>query len=754
MKQKELRNGLAGEGQDLLEEDGLRINEDVSCGSIKLAEADTVLPSLQQQPQGPVIRWERFLPLRSLKVLLVENDDSTRHVVSALLRNCSYEVTAVANGLEAWKILKDLTNHIDLVLMEVVMPSLSGIGLLGKIMSHKTCKNIPVIIVKCLSKGAVDFLLKPVRKNELKNLWRHVWRKCNSSSGSGGSESGIQAQTCTKSKSDEGSDNNTGSYDADDNGSTGLDARDGSDNGSGTQNSWTKRAVEVDSTKPMSSCDNLADPPDSTRAQVIHSKPKVFSNNLVHMNATRECHEQGDVLENGTMGKDLEIGVPKNTDLQLEDQSNKVLTSVAGTHKKTFSDLDLKEDCEKLEKGKGEINRDTSNAEFMNEAADLMGAITNSTNPQMESMAIEIPMDFSKITNIKDKAIHDAEKIPSLELSLKRRRDAGDTGTNPQERNILKQSDHSAFSRYKYNTTLAANQAPTGNVGSCSPFDNRSEAAKTESIHNLQSNSNGTPNQNSNGSSNNNDMGSTTNNVFTKPAAFTEKPMPKSAVSIHPFSAFQQVQSGHMSSFQPVISGKTNAATVDRVLAHARGMHHQVQLQHNHHHYHHHHYLVHNMQQQQQLSNCDDLSSRNVVAAPHFAPSNVSTTPIEGNAANYGSASGSDNGSNGQNGGSNQNGSSTAVFAEGTNMESDNGMARNFEIFGGNGSESRTEVHQNWSTRRQAALNKFRQKRKERCFGKKVRYQNRKRLAEQRPRVRGQFVRQAVHENESKVTNC
>lgn len=45
----------------------------------------------QVQAQGPIIRWERFLPLRSLKVLLVENDDSTRQVVSALLRNCSYE---------------------------------------------------------------------------------------------------------------------------------------------------------------------------------------------------------------------------------------------------------------------------------------------------------------------------------------------------------------------------------------------------------------------------------------------------------------------------------------------------------------------------------------------------------------------------------------------------------------------------------------------------------------------------------------
>lgn len=48
-------------------------------------------------------------------------------------------------GLQAWKILQDQTNHIDLVLTEVVMPGLSGIGLLSKIMSHKTCKTVPVI---------------------------------------------------------------------------------------------------------------------------------------------------------------------------------------------------------------------------------------------------------------------------------------------------------------------------------------------------------------------------------------------------------------------------------------------------------------------------------------------------------------------------------------------------------------------------------------------------------------------------------
>ena len=44
------------------------------------------------------------------------------------------------------------------------------------------------------------------------------------------------------------------------------------------QSSWTKRAVEVDSPKPMLPWDQLADPPDSTFAQVIHSRPEACDN--------------------------------------------------------------------------------------------------------------------------------------------------------------------------------------------------------------------------------------------------------------------------------------------------------------------------------------------------------------------------------------------------------------------------------------------------------------------------------------------
>lgn len=62
-----------------------------------------------------------------------------------MVRTCVFSVIEATNGLQAWKILEDLTNHVDLVLTEVVMPCLSGIGLLCKIMSHRTRKNVPVI---------------------------------------------------------------------------------------------------------------------------------------------------------------------------------------------------------------------------------------------------------------------------------------------------------------------------------------------------------------------------------------------------------------------------------------------------------------------------------------------------------------------------------------------------------------------------------------------------------------------------------
>ncbi|KAL0735209.1 hypothetical protein Bca4012_011419 [Brassica carinata] len=405
------------------EEDESRVEDTAGNANNLLQITQQQQQQQQQQPLAPVVNWERYLPVRSLKVLLVENDDSTRHIVTALLKNCSYEVTAVPDVLEAWRVLEDENSCIDLVLTEVVMPVNSGTGLLSKIMSHNTLKNIPVIMMsshdsmvlvfKCLSNGAVDFLVKPIRKNELKNLWQHVWRRCHSSSGSG-SESGIHDKKSAKTESTEGSENDASTSDEDqgnDNGSNGLSNGDGgSDNGSGTQSSWTKRASDM----------NVG----------------TYGNEWERVNKLRDVEG-----ENGQIGTGAQAGQCMS--------------------KKAEEAGDLERDANFSVEAMERNNDDTLNR--------------SSGNSQVETKTPSNPED-----------------LQSLELTLTKPRETGDQRV--RDRSVLKQSNHSAFSKYN-NGATSANKAPEENVGSCSPQD--SSVAK---IIGSSSSSDNPSNQQSSGS--------------------------------------------------------------------------------------------------------------------------------------------------------------------------------------------------------------------------------------------------------------
>lgn len=138
------------------------------------------------------------------------------------------------------------------------------------------------------------------------------------------------------------------------------------------------------------------------------------------------------------------------------------------------------------------------------------------------------------------------------------------------------------------------------------------------------------------------------------------------------------------------------------------------------HHIHHHHYVhhFHNMDGKEPMHKIDDLSFKKLTAdAPHFGSLNVFVAPIEGDGGNYNlnkSGSGSKHGSTGQNG------SSTVVHAGGTNTESDvllTGKSGSGDV---SGTGSRSRKDQNKFEHREAALTKFRQKKKDRQLGNKV----------------------------------
>lgn len=154
------------------------------------------------------------------------------------------------------------------------------------------------------------------------------------------------------------------------------------------------------------------------------------------------------------MCKDLEIGIPRIPTLQLEDPRVKRLTNIPGTNAEKISEINSKKDEEKLKRGQLEVDCQKPNDDLRNKAGDLTGLTTNTANPQRKSLVFDIPNGLSKEADIKNKAILDYKEMPSLEFSLKRLRDVGDTETSAHDRNVLRHSGLSAFSRYKGTSNL------------------------------------------------------------------------------------------------------------------------------------------------------------------------------------------------------------------------------------------------------------------------------------------------------------
>ncbi|OEL26258.1 Two-component response regulator-like PRR37, partial [Dichanthelium oligosanthes] len=512
------------------------------------------------------------------------------------------------------------------------------------------------------------------------------------------------------------------------------------------QSSWAKRAVEIDIPQAMSP-DQLADPPDSTCAQVIHPKSEICCNRCLPGTNNRNCKKQKDTNDE-FKGKDLEIGAPRNLDMDHQSSPNE----------RPIKPTDRR--CEYPP----ENNSKESMMENMEEptirAADLIFSMAKNMDAQKEARAEDAPNCSSKVPEGKD--MNRDNVLPLLELSLKRSRSPGDGANTVQDeqRNVLRQSDPSAFTRY--HTSVASNQGGTGLVGSCSLHDNSSEAMITDSTYNMKSNSDPAPIKQGS-SSNNNDMGSTTKNVVTKPTTNKERVVSPSAVEAN----------AHTSAFHPVqhwvvTANATGKAKADEMANNAIKDGHPGEVQSN---------LVQHPRPILHYVYFDMLRENVGSGAPQCGSSNVFDPPLEGQAANYGvngSNSGSNNGTNGRNGFT-AGASTAAANADRTNTEIANGAIDKSGAGGGNGSVSGSG-NDTYVKRlapaiapREALLMKYREKKKHRNFEKgslfsiacffrqtgfflmavchfQVWYQSRKRLADQRPRVRGQFVKQAVQD--------
>ncbi|KAM7475650.1 hypothetical protein LguiB_022893 [Lonicera macranthoides] len=128
-----------------------------------------------------------FIDRSKVRILLCDNDSKSSDEVFKLLCGCSYQVTPVRSPRQVIDALNAEGPDIDIILSEVDLPMAKGLKMLKYIMRDKGLRRIPVImmsaqdevsvVVKCLRLGAADYLVKPLRTNELLNLWTHMWRR-------------------------------------------------------------------------------------------------------------------------------------------------------------------------------------------------------------------------------------------------------------------------------------------------------------------------------------------------------------------------------------------------------------------------------------------------------------------------------------------------------------------------------------------------------------------------------------------------
>jgi DNA-binding NtrC family response regulator len=100
------------------------------------------------------------------RILLVEDNLGIRKNLASFLRAAGYEVNEASNGKDAIELLQK--EEVNLVLSDIVMPEITGLGLLQHVRSVKP--EIPVVLMsvffvnpqQILKDGAADFITKPI----------------------------------------------------------------------------------------------------------------------------------------------------------------------------------------------------------------------------------------------------------------------------------------------------------------------------------------------------------------------------------------------------------------------------------------------------------------------------------------------------------------------------------------------------------------------------------------------------------------
>lgn len=108
--------------------------------------------------------------------LVIEDDDVIAKLLDLILVRDGFTVTRAADGREGLRYI-EAAQRPDLILLDVMLPFISGFDVLRRVRLTAGWENIPLImltaksqeadIVNSLDSGASDYIVKPFKPNEL-----------------------------------------------------------------------------------------------------------------------------------------------------------------------------------------------------------------------------------------------------------------------------------------------------------------------------------------------------------------------------------------------------------------------------------------------------------------------------------------------------------------------------------------------------------------------------------------------------------
>lgn len=113
-----------------------------------------------------------------MKILIVDDEEMILSIATKILKRQGYKVVTALSGEEGLQVCSEQSDQIDLMILDLTMPGLSGIETLRRV--RQTCPDLPCIISSGHNddwddipenlKAGVHFLQKPYRADQLTEL--------------------------------------------------------------------------------------------------------------------------------------------------------------------------------------------------------------------------------------------------------------------------------------------------------------------------------------------------------------------------------------------------------------------------------------------------------------------------------------------------------------------------------------------------------------------------------------------------------